>query len=212
MIPSSRLDGPADEPLDTLVLAAAPKTTVREERVPDVVVMAVRPDWTDHRDLLAAHNSHSGYRVAGELARFARLAADGDAIFPRSPAKLWRMRKRLGDTGFTSWIECACEGVGRTRQRTRCRMAGSLTPSTSGWWSNWTERELAAMRDAISAARSAWVMFPRSEREQWPPDDAAGLQGVGAIPVVPGEDHDALRAIIGRMLGANATAASPEAA
>lgn len=32
-------------------------------------------------------------------------AADMDALFPRSAAKLWRMRDRLRETGFTSWIE-----------------------------------------------------------------------------------------------------------
>lgn len=32
-------------------------------------------------------------------------AADIDAVFPRSAAKLWRMRERLRETGFTSWIE-----------------------------------------------------------------------------------------------------------
>lgn len=32
-------------------------------------------------------------------------AADIDAVFPRAAAKLWRMRDRLRETGFTSWIE-----------------------------------------------------------------------------------------------------------
>jgi hypothetical protein len=31
--------------------------------------------------------------------------ADTDAMFPRSAAKLWRMRDRLREAGFTSWIE-----------------------------------------------------------------------------------------------------------
>lgn len=32
-------------------------------------------------------------------------SADMAALFPRSAAKVWRMRERLGQTGFTSWIE-----------------------------------------------------------------------------------------------------------
>jgi hypothetical protein len=28
-----------------------------------------------------------------------------ESLFPRSAAKLWRMRERLRDAGFTSWIE-----------------------------------------------------------------------------------------------------------
>jgi 5-methylcytosine-specific restriction protein B len=52
----ARLDGPADGPPDTLVLSTAPKAIEREERVPNTVVMAVRPDWTDHRGLLGSYN------------------------------------------------------------------------------------------------------------------------------------------------------------
>lgn len=51
-----RLDGPSDGPLDTLVFSGPPQAVVREERVPNAVVMAVRPDWTDHRGLLGSYN------------------------------------------------------------------------------------------------------------------------------------------------------------
>ncbi|MFM9994829.1 MAG: nuclease domain-containing protein [Phycisphaerales bacterium] len=72
--------------------------------------------------------------------------------------------------------------------------------------------KMHAYRDAIPEARSAWVMFPGTTSRHWEPGDAPGLQGVGAVPVVPGEDQAALRTIVGRMLGAEALAASPEAA
>jgi len=52
----ARVDGPPDAAPDTLVLGPAPKAPVREERVPNAEVIAVRPDWTDHRGLLGAYN------------------------------------------------------------------------------------------------------------------------------------------------------------
>ena len=51
-----RLDGPADGPPSGLVLDKPPKPTMREDRVPNSEILAVRPDWTDHRGLLGAYN------------------------------------------------------------------------------------------------------------------------------------------------------------
>lgn len=52
----ARLDGDEDGTPTTLVLGPVPKTKVREERVQNAVVMAVRPDWADHRGLMGAFN------------------------------------------------------------------------------------------------------------------------------------------------------------
>lgn len=63
--------------------------------------------------------------------------------------------------------------------------------------------KMHAYRDAIREARSAWVMYPGTRSCHWPDPDApaGGVTGVGSIPVVPGEDHRALRALVARMLG-----------
>jgi 5-methylcytosine-specific restriction protein B len=45
------------------------------------------------------------YRPDEAVVRRKDEAADLDAVFPRSAAKLWRMLDRLRETGFTSWIE-----------------------------------------------------------------------------------------------------------
>ena len=42
---------------------------------------------------------------------------------------------------------------------------------------------------------------------QWEPQDAMGLQGVGAVPVVPGGGQAALRGVVAGMLGVETSAA-----
>ncbi|MFI5297918.1 MAG: hypothetical protein ACHREM_07440 [Polyangiales bacterium] len=45
------------------------------------------------------------YRAADSTVEPKDEASDLDALFPRSAAKLWRMRERLRESGFASWIE-----------------------------------------------------------------------------------------------------------
>ena len=58
-------------------------------------------------------------------------------------------------------------------------------------------------RDAIPAARSAWVLYPGTVLTSWSCAESggAGVEGVGAIPVVPGERGAALHEFVGRVLG-----------
>lgn len=49
-----RVDGPADGPPDTLIFE--PPGPERDVRVANAEVVAVRPDWTDHRGLLGHYN------------------------------------------------------------------------------------------------------------------------------------------------------------
>lgn len=80
--------------------------------------------------------------------------------------------------------------TGKTRIDPRLDAAGwSLAPFGT----------MHAYKDAIPEARWAWVMFPGTTPRYWVPDDAT-------------EDHAARRAMVGRMLGAEAVPASPEAA
>jgi predicted component of viral defense system (DUF524 family) len=61
--------------------------------------------------------------------------------------------------------------------------------------------KMHAYRDAISGARSAWVMYPGATTAVWTPPSALGpLEGVGAVPVIPGAHHEELRALVVRML------------
>ncbi len=52
----ARLEGPEGEPPDTLVLELATEVEEREVEVTNCEVVAVRPDWTDHRGLLGSYN------------------------------------------------------------------------------------------------------------------------------------------------------------
>jgi predicted component of viral defense system (DUF524 family) len=62
--------------------------------------------------------------------------------------------------------------------------------------------KMHAYRDAIPEARFAWVLFPGKRAHWWRhPKEGAGVQGVGAIPLAPGEDHTALVELVGAMLG-----------
>jgi predicted component of viral defense system (DUF524 family) len=72
--------------------------------------------------------------------------------------------------------------------------------------------KMHAYKDAIPEARSAWVMFPGTESRHWQPNEGEGLRGVGAVPVVPGEEHAALRTLVERILGAVSSETSAEAA
>jgi hypothetical protein len=76
--------------------------------------------------------------------------------------------------------------------------------------------KMHAYRDAIEATRSAWVMYPGSEFRAWcvgsAPIDRVGnlptnIDGLGAIPIVPGEGEGLLRGVVGRLLGGVASPA-----
>lgn len=51
-----RLEGPPDGPPDGLVLDKAEPGAVRETSIRNAEIVAVRPDWTDHRGLLGSYN------------------------------------------------------------------------------------------------------------------------------------------------------------
>ena len=63
--------------------------------------------------------------------------------------------------------------------------------------------KMHAYRDAIEAARSAWVLYPGTERHEFAPvDGACGVEGVGAIPLRPESDGgETLRALLQRVVG-----------
>ena len=81
--------------------------------------------------------------------------------------------------------------------------AASANKDTVGDIKNFKRDDLDKMhayRDAIPNARSAWVMYPGTVRREFS-DGSAGVSGVGAVPVVPGEGGAIeLRALIERML------------
>jgi predicted component of viral defense system (DUF524 family) len=68
--------------------------------------------------------------------------------------------------------------------------------------------KMHAYRDAISAARSAWVLYPGGERQAFFDDGRLGLdaigggpvRGVGALPLRPGSGSDGLRAVLVELL------------
>lgn len=62
--------------------------------------------------------------------------------------------------------------------------------------------KMHAYRDAIEAARSAWVLYPGTERHAFSPaGDATTLEGVGAVPLRPEEGGEgALRVLLTEML------------
>jgi predicted component of viral defense system (DUF524 family) len=62
--------------------------------------------------------------------------------------------------------------------------------------------KMHAYRDAIDQTRSAWVMYPGTTTRTWtPPGGRRPLDGVGAVPVVPGTSPEQLRALVGELLG-----------
>lgn len=57
-------------------------------------------------------------------------------------------------------------------------------------------------RDAIPAARSAWVLYPGEVSEIFPDDPGAStVLGVGAFPALPGAPHDSLADHLADLLG-----------
>lgn len=61
--------------------------------------------------------------------------------------------------------------------------------------------KMHAYRDAIPAARSAWVLYPGMESAAYLDDGPQGVSGVGAISLCPGGDNPRLRALLADMLG-----------
>lgn len=80
----ARLTGPANSPPDTIVLSVPKRATVREERVANSVVMAVRPDWTDHRGLLGSYNPLTKQYL---VTPFLRLLLQARDAYARAPDK-----------------------------------------------------------------------------------------------------------------------------
>lgn len=62
-------------------------------------------------------------------------------------------------------------------------------------------------RDAITQVRSAWVMYPGTDARSWHPlgSDQTIVDGVGMVPVTPGEEHEHLHRLVGRLLGKSAS-------
>ncbi|MBA2321355.1 MAG: hypothetical protein H0V89_09380 [Deltaproteobacteria bacterium] len=63
-------------------------------------------------------------------------------------------------------------------------------------------------RDAIPAVRSAWVMYPGTFFRFWARNGSIGdtmgsgpVDGIGAVPVVPGVEAVALRGLVGAIMG-----------
>lgn len=66
-------------------------------------------------------------------------------------------------------------------------------------------------RDAIPAARSAWVLFPGESFQAWGMPGGrlphasgleAGFRGIGAVPLLPGSSTSLLAEVVGRLLAA----------
>ncbi|MDP2306778.1 MAG: hypothetical protein Q8P18_12205 [Pseudomonadota bacterium] len=70
-----RLDGSTDGVPDTVVFEKPGATTVREERLVNSEIIAVRPDWTDNRGLLGFYNPLTRQYVTTAFLRIL-LAAD----------------------------------------------------------------------------------------------------------------------------------------
>jgi uncharacterized protein len=85
-----------------------------------------------------------------------------------------------------------------------------------GWFKHADIHKMHAYRDAIGACRGAetvssvWVLYPGTEfvfydvargRVLELPEAFGGLSGVGAIPLMPGQDMSSLTATLGRLLG-----------
>lgn len=70
----------------TLVLDRPPKATVREERVANAEIVAVRPDWTDHRGLLGAYNPLTQRYLATPFLRLLLRADEEARKHPEAPA------------------------------------------------------------------------------------------------------------------------------
>jgi len=60
-------------------------------------------------------------------------------------------------------------------------------------------------RDAITEAKSAWVMYPGTATVERRPINANSVEGVGAVPLVPGVHPKELHALVARMLGLPST-------
>jgi len=69
--------------------------------------------------------------------------------------------------------------------------------------------KMHAYRDAIPAAQSVWVMYPGTVFKAWrsvgglvegPADWSGPIRGVGAVPVVPGDENGALNSLVRALL------------
>ncbi len=55
-----------------------------------------------------------------------------------------------------------------------------------------------AYRDAIPAARTAWILYPGDDFQTFHVDpNEPGRGGVGAVPLVPGGEDGAIREVLG---------------
>lgn len=68
--------GPSDALPDTIVLAPVGATALREERLPNAEIVAVRPDWTDNRGLLGFYNPLTRQYVTTAFLRLLLSAND----------------------------------------------------------------------------------------------------------------------------------------
>lgn len=75
-----RLEGPDDELPDTVVFEAPTDTEHLEVKVENSVIVAVRPDWTDHRGLLGHYNPLSQRYVVTPFLSLLLRATDEAAI------------------------------------------------------------------------------------------------------------------------------------